>query len=144
MCYNIYRKEEYKMELDFNELFGDALGCLIEACGGSMEAALDTMRIRNNDQRAEIKDWYDWEETFKVKCTKIKYCVEDEDVADKVSDPDDEDEVAEKIAEIKADLPTELEVEVECTEKGLEDAVAEAISDETGWLTEDFEMEVID
>lgn len=46
------------MELKFNELFGNALGCLTEACDGSIEGALDTMRIRDKETRAEIKNWY--------------------------------------------------------------------------------------
>ena len=37
------------MELKFNELFGNALGCLIEACDGSIDSALDTMMIRDKE-----------------------------------------------------------------------------------------------
>ena len=49
-------------KLNFNELFGIALSCLIEHDSGSIDDALDDMRIRDREIRQEIKDWYGWEE----------------------------------------------------------------------------------
>ena len=54
------------MKLKFNELFSNALGCLIEVCDGDIEKALDTMRIRDKETRSEIKNWYSAEENKRL------------------------------------------------------------------------------
>ena len=139
------------MDLKFNELFGTALGCLIEACDGSIEGALDTMRIRKEELRTEIKNWYGWEEEYTVKVTNIDYCIEEEDVCDEIADDvsieEDSEEYYEaiqnKIKEIKADLPQTFTFTFECTEDELDDLIAEEISDETGWLVNSFEKEIV-
>jgi ferritin-like protein len=139
------------MDLKFNELFGTALGCLIEACGGSMEDALDTMRIRKEELRTEIKNWYGWEEEYTVKVTNIDYCIEEEDVCDEIANDasieEDSEEYYEaiqnKIKEIKADLPQTFTFTFECTEDKLDDLIAEEISDETSWLVNSFKKEII-
>ena len=139
------------MDLKFNELFGTALGCLIEACDGSIEGALDTMRIRKEELRTEIKNWYGWEEEYTVKVTNIDYCIEEEDVCDEIADDvsieEDSEEYYEaiqnKIKEIKADLPQTFTFTFECAEDELDDLIAEEISDETGWLVNSFEKEIV-
>jgi ferritin-like protein len=139
------------MDLKFNELFGTALGCLIEACGGSMEDALDTMRIRKEELRTEIKNWYGWEEEYTVKVTNIDYCIKEEDVCDEIANDasieEDSEEYYEaiqnKIKEIKADLPQTFTFTFECTEDELNDLIAEEISDETGWLVNSFKKEIV-
>ena len=58
--------EGEQVELKFNELFGDALFCLIEHCMGSMDEALDCLNIRDEKKRKAIKEWYGWEEEEEV------------------------------------------------------------------------------
>ena len=65
-------------KLNFNELFGIALSCLIEYDNGSIDDALDDMRIRDREIRQEIKDWYGWEK--EDQSIQDEDCDEDEDV----------------------------------------------------------------
>lgn len=44
------------------KLLGQALNALIEQNGGSMEQALDDMRVRNERDRKSIKEWLGWDE----------------------------------------------------------------------------------
>jgi len=133
------------MELKFNELFGQALSCLIEDCNGSIEDALDAMRIRDNEKRKAIKEWFGWEEEFEVKVHDIDYCIEEEDLIDNDFDVDEmsEDEIEAAIQKIVATLPKELVLTVECTEDALEDVLVDTISEETGWLINNFQYEII-
>ena len=139
------------MDLKFNELFGTALGCLIEACNGSLEDALDTMRIRKEELRTEIKNWYGWEEEYTVKVTNIDYCIEEEDVCDEIADDASIEEDSEEyyeaiqkaIKDIKKKLPKTFTFTFECTEDELDDLIADEISDETGWLVNGFKKEIL-
>lgn len=88
------------------------------------------------------------DDTVTVKVTNIVYCVEDEDVD---IDPDDyettEDYLAaidEVIGEAMNELPKEMTIKLSANSAGsLEDDIADAISDETGWLVEGFAYEVM-
>ena len=81
---------------------------------------------------------------YKVKVNSVDYCVTEEDVIDYVSDDEDED-IDDKIKEIKSDLPQELVLVVtsNCAPEYVEDEIAEAISEETGWLINSFTYDII-
>lgn len=81
---------------------------------------------------------------YKVKVNSVDYCVTEEDVIDYVSDDEDED-IDDKIKEIKSDLPQELVLVVtcNCALEYVEDEIAEAISEETGWLINSFTYDII-
>ena len=50
------------MKLDFEQYFADALTALIRRNGGSIEEALDDMKIKDGPTRGSIKHWYGWDE----------------------------------------------------------------------------------
>ena len=79
---------------------------------------------------------------YRVKVNSVDYYVAEEDVIDYVSDNEN---VADKIKEIKSDLPQELVLVVtcDCAPEYVEDEIAEAISEETGWLTNSFTYDII-
>ena len=79
---------------------------------------------------------------YKVKVNSVDYYVTEEDVIYYVSDNEN---VADKIKEIKSDLPQEvvLVVTCDCTTEYVEDEIAEAISEETGWLINSFTYDII-
>ena len=81
---------------------------------------------------------------YRVKVNSVDYCVTEEDVIDYVSDDEDED-IDDKIKEIKSDLPQELVLVVtcNCAPEYVEDEIAEAISEETGWLINSFTYDII-
>ena len=134
------------MKLDFEELFGACLSALIEQHGGSMEAALDDITYTNEEEkRNAIKNWFGWETEFEVKVYDIDYCIDEEDLEANDFDVDEmsEDEIEAAIQKIVATLPKELVLTVECTEDALEDVLVDAISEETGWLINNFQYEII-
>ena len=73
-----------------------------------------------------------FDETYKVRVYDIDYDIKEEDVDDDLS-----------IEYVRGLLPTELELEVTCEEDFLEDEIAEAISEETGWLVNTYKYEII-
>ena len=79
---------------------------------------------------------------YKVKVNSVDYCVTEEDVIDYVSDDED---IADKIKEIKSGLPQELVVVVtsNCAPEYVEYAIADAISEKTGWLINSFTYDII-
>ena len=79
---------------------------------------------------------------YKVKVNSVDYCVTEEDVIDYVSDDEDIDD---KIKEIKSSLPQELVLVItsNCAPEYVEDEIAEATSEETGWLTNSFTYDII-
>ena len=81
---------------------------------------------------------------YKVKVNSVDYYVTEEDVIDYVSDDEDED-IDDKIKEIKSDLPQELVLVVtcNCAPEYVEDEIADAISEETGWLINSFTYDII-
>ena len=81
---------------------------------------------------------------YKVKVNSVDYCVTEEDVIDYVSDDEDED-IDDKIKEVKSDLPQELVLVItcNCAPEYVEDEIAEAISEETGWLINSFTYHII-
>ena len=89
---------------------------------------------------------------YKVKTTSIDYCIEPEDVCEEVDndptiEPDSEeyyDTINDIIEEIRAELPQELVLEIECDPKNLDDMVGEAISEETFWLVNYFEYDILE
>jgi len=81
------------------------------------------------------------EATYTVKVVSIDYAIDSYDV-DELDEMSDE-EVEAEIARVKASLPQELELEIECEPDDLDDYVADAISDETGWLINDCEYEIV-
>ena len=84
------------------------------------------------------------EKLYKIKTTSIDYCVETEDLwfLDNVEDLTDED-FDREIKRIKGELPQELELEITCEPEDLEDCIADAISEEIGWLVESFSYEIV-
>ena len=77
---------------------------------------------------------------YKVKVNSVDYCVTEEDVIDYVSDDEDIDD---KIKEIKSELPQIMYLAITCEPEDLEDEIAEAISEETGWLINLFTYDII-
>ena len=77
---------------------------------------------------------------YKVKVNSVDYCATEEDVIDYVSDDEDIDD---KIKEIKSELPQVLYLTITCEKEDLEDEIAEAISEETGWLINSFTYDII-
>lgn len=79
---------------------------------------------------------------YKVKVDSVDYYVTEEDVIDYVSD---DENIADKIKEIKSNLPQELVLVVTCNcePEDLGEEIAEAISEETGWLTNSFTYDII-
>lgn len=89
---------------------------------------------------------------YRVLVTSVDYCVEDEDVwwqfdNDQGLEEDSEEyynAIQDEIARIKSELPQSMELEVECEPDYLDDMVADAISDETGWLVNSFTYDILD
>jgi len=81
------------------------------------------------------------EATYTVKVVSIDYAIESYDVDE--FDTMSDEEVEAEIARVKSSLPQELELEIECEPDDLDDYVADAISDETGWLVNDCEYEIV-
>lgn len=90
---------------------------------------------------------------FKVKTTNIDYYITYEDINfdpwDSCFNTDDDMEEVERkadeeIAKIKDNLPQELELEIECDPEDLDDMVCDAISEETGWLVNSFDYEIVE
>ena len=81
---------------------------------------------------------------YKVKVNSVDYYVTEEDVIDYVSDDEDED-IDDKIKEIKSGLPQELFLVItcDCAPEYVEDEIADAISEETGWLINSFTYDII-
>lgn len=104
-------------------------------------------RADSEDETAELA-----EAEFTVKATNISYDVTFNDCWDLVVDEHpgiDEDSeefdnlVNAKIDEIKKSLPQELILTVDCEKEDLDDYVAEAISDETNWLVNGCDYEIV-
>ena len=78
---------------------------------------------------------------FTIKVTGVDYYISEEDFWD----IDDPEEVDAAIRKVRNELPQHLTLEIECIDnKGaLEDAIADAISEETGWLNNSFEYEIV-
>lgn len=92
------------------------------------------------------------EKYYKVRTTKIDYCVEEEDVCDKIANDltieEDSEEYYEAIHNeinwIKENLPQVLVLEIECEPEELDDMVGEAIGEETYWLVNSFEYDILE
>lgn len=131
-------------KLNFENLFSQALGALVDENGGSLESALDELSV-SDEERVAIKNWFGWEEEFTVRCYNIDYCIEFEDLEangfDVENMTDEEIEAAKQ--KIRDTLPDELTLDVECTEEDLEDVVVDALSEETGWLINSYQYDII-
>jgi len=138
-----------KVKFDFN-LNAWIQGIEIEA--DSVEQAqekLSSMSLEDmieagaciKDSDVESVDAEITEATYTVKVVSVDYAIESYDV-DELDEMSDE-EVEAEIARVKASLPQELELEIECAPDDLDDYVADAISDETGWLINDCEYEIV-
>lgn len=77
---------------------------------------------------------------YKVAVSNIDYCVEEQDLENSYYT---QEEIAKAIQNIKQTLPQQLEVECECELDELGDDVADAISDQTGWLVNSFHYEIM-
>ena len=77
---------------------------------------------------------------FTIKVTGVDYYISEEDFWD----IDDPEEVDAAIRKTRNELPQRLTLEIECIDdKGaLEDMIADAISEETGWLANGFEYRI--
>ena len=71
---------------------------------------------------------------MKLKITNINWCVEEEDVIDLFEDEPTQKEINDEIKKIKKSLPKTATVEVDDEEE-----IADALSDEYGWLVESFD-----
>ena len=82
---------------------------------------------------------------YKIKVTSVDYCVEEEDLdlQDYGEDAEDPDIIAHEIAKVKSLLPQTLELEIECEPEDLDDQIADAISEETGWLNNSFTYDIV-
>lgn len=89
--------------------------------------------------------------TYKVRAYDIEYCVEDEDVCEEFDNDTELEEDSEeyydainkRIEQIKSELPQDIVFSIECPKKDLEDEIANAISEETGWLVEGFSYDIL-
>ncbi len=85
---------------------------------------------------------------YKIKVTSVDYCVDWEDIelkpeAEELDDEDLEEWYEIQIDLVKQSLPQELDLEIEAEPEDLEDIIADAISEETGWLNNSFTYEII-
>lgn len=84
--------------------------------------------------------------TTKVKCFNIKWAVEAEDVCDNLPENATDEDIEKEIALVKQGLPDEvvltLPIEWE-TEDEAEQIISDALSEETGWLHEGFDFDVV-
>lgn len=87
---------------------------------------------------------------MKIKCTHIDWDVQEEDVYDYYED-DDYRLREDQLFDVKSELPDKLTVEVndadwedcdDCEEDQLE-VIANALTDETGWLVRDFDFTIV-
>lgn len=81
------------------------------------------------------------EATYTVKVVSVDYAIESYDVDE--FDVMSDEAIEAEIARVKSSLPQELELEIECEPDSLDSYVADAISDETGWLINDCEYEIV-
>ena len=81
------------------------------------------------------------EATYTIKVVSVDYAIESYDVDE--FDVMSDEEVEAEIARVKASLPQELELEIECKPDDLDEMVADAISNETGWLINDCEYDIV-
>jgi hypothetical protein len=89
---------------------------------------------------------------YRVKTTSIDYCVEEEDVCEKICEDASIEEDSEEfydaihaeIKRVKDGLPQKLELEIECDPEDLDDMVCDAISEETGWLVNGFAYDILE
>lgn len=104
--------------------------------------------VNTENESAELA-----EGTFVIKTKEIGYSVEFEDVADQVEErfpniefdsEEFEAKVDSEIERIKKELPQELTLEVDCEKEDLDDYVSEAVSDETGWLVDYVNYELVE
>ena len=103
--------------------------------------------VNTDEEEAELV-----EPIFKVRTIHIDYEVSYGDVADQVEEKFPEvdvntdefdDLVYQEIEKIKVTLPQRLDLEIECERDDLDDYVADAVSEETGWLINYCDYEVI-
>lgn len=89
---------------------------------------------------------------YKIKVTSVDYNITYEDINfdpfDSVfNSADDMDEAErradEEIAKIKLELPQELHLIITCEPEDLDDEIADAISEETGWLNNSFTYDIV-
>ena len=88
------------------------------------------------------------EKYFKVKTKNIDYDVTAEDLEydrfDHDIDDMDDAEIDKHIAEVKASIPQEFILEIECEPEDLTDLVCDAISEESGWLVNSFDFDILE
>ena len=88
---------------------------------------------------------------FKVKTTKIDYCIEEEDVCSQFdNDPTIEEDSEEyydaihaEIKRLKEILPQEITLEIDCEADDLEDEVVEEVTEKYGWLVNSVDYVII-
>ena len=76
---------------------------------------------------------FKWDEVFNVRVYNIDYDIKEEDVEEGFT-----------VESVRALLPNELELEVECVEDDLSEVLTDAITDETGWLVNSFDFDIIE
>ncbi len=88
------------------------------------------------------------EKYYKVKTKNIDYDVTAEDLNYDRYDIDiddmDEAEIDKHIAEVKNSIPQEFILEIECEPEDLTDMVCDAISEESGWLVNSFDFDILE
>lgn len=89
---------------------------------------------------------------YQIKVTSVDYDVTYEDIEFDPYDTafEDDETIAENerkadqmIEDIKKELPQELDLEIEAEPEDLEWLIADAISDETGWLNNSFTYDIV-
>ena len=87
---------------------------------------------------------------YQIKVTSVDYYIGYEDLAFDPFDTCFEENIDaavrkadEEIESIKANLPQELDLEITCDPDDLEDMIADAISEETGWLNNSFTYDIV-
>jgi hypothetical protein len=103
--------------------------------------------VNSENEEVELK-----EGTFIIKTKEISYDISYGDLAEFVEeqhpevepDTDEFDDLVEKaIEETRNDLPQEMTLEINCEKADLDDYVADKISEETGWLINYCDYEIV-
>lgn len=103
--------------------------------------------VNSENEEAELK-----EGTFIIKTKEIDYDISYYDLAEFVEEQhpevdtgtDEFDDLVEKaIEETRSSLPQEMTLEINCEKDDLDDYVADKISEETGWLINYCDYEIV-
>ena len=82
---------------------------------------------------------------YTVKCTNIRWNVTDEDVLYGLPPNASEDEIAYEVERVKQKLDTTatLKLEADSKDEITDDYVSDELSEQSGWLNEGFDYEIV-